>query len=538
MELPPAVVPPLHRGFLDSCRRFPGKPALEVAGQVLSYEELAKRAAAIAATLARDAGGADGPPLTAVLADRSPTAFAGVLGCLMHGHGYVPLNPSFPTARLRAMLERSGCQAVIVDGASAGCAQELLVTVRDPLLVIFPDIDGARSSATRMPQHHCVWRDELAPPTPPRPDDVGAEQIAYLLFTSGSTGTPKGVMVAHRNVRHFLDYMIDRYEVGENDRLSQTFDHTFDLSVFDMFVAWERGACVCCPSAAALMNPARFIEQSAITLWFCVPSLAILMKRLGGLKPGRLPTLRWSLFCGEPLPVEVVRAWSKAAPNSVVENLYGPTELTIACTYYRWDHVRSPSESERGVVPIGEPYPGMRPLIVDPELHAVAPGDVGELLMAGPQVTLGYWQDEQRTAAAFVVPPGKDEVHYRTGDLVRRPLDGAPMTYVGRVDHQIKVQGYRVELGEIEAALRDASGVDGAIALGWPRTPSGAGAIVAFLGADAVDLSAVRTALAHRLPAYMVPRRFVLMDELPLNANGKYDRRALAEWLEDERCPT
>ena len=360
------------------------------------------------------------------------------------------------------------------------------------------------------------------------PDD-----IAYLLFTSGSTGIPKGVMVAHRNVRHFLDAMSERYRLTAEDRLSQAFDLTFDLSVFDMFMGWEAGACVCVLPASAQLKPAMWVVEQGLTVWFSVPSLALLMKRFGMLKPGRFPSLRWSLFCGEALPAELVVAWAEAAPESVVENLYGPTELTIACTLYRWDPARSPAESTAGLVPIGAPYPGMTTLIADDELREVEVGAEGELLLAGPQVTPGYWQDPEKTAAAFVVPPDQSAVYYRTGDLVRRPADGSPITYVGRVDHQVKINGYRVELGEIEAAIRDAAEVDEVVALGWPRTATGAAGVAAFVAAEALDVDALRASLAARLPDYMMPSSIHLLANMPLNSNGKFDRHALVRLLAD-----
>src|SRR5262249_32982781 len=161
----------------------------------------------------------------------------------------------------------------------------------------------------------------------------------------------------------------------------------------------------CCPPPSTLINPGRFIAESGLTIWFSAPSAGVFMRRLGSLKPDSYPTLRWSLFCGEALPVEVVEHWQAAAPNSGGENPYGPTELTLACTLYRWDPASSPAESELGVVPIGYPYPDMTPLIVDESLREVEPGETGELLMTGPQVALGYWHDEEKTTAAFVVPP-------------------------------------------------------------------------------------------------------------------------------------
>src|SRR5262249_28296333 len=150
---------------------------------------------------------------------------------------------------------------------------------------------------------------------------------------------------------------------------SQMFDTTFDLSVLDMFVAWERGACVCCPSEKALLNPDAFIREKRLTVWTSVPSVAVFMKRFGALKPNRYESLRWSLFCGEPLPVEVANAWAAAAPHSTVENLYGPTELAVACAFYRWDPWSSRDESAHGIVPIGHPFPGMAAVVVDEELR-------------------------------------------------------------------------------------------------------------------------------------------------------------------------
>ena len=526
----------LRDGFLHSAAAEPRRPALEVEGATFSYEELYRRAAVLAATLERELPEAD-PPLTAVFGARSATAFSGILGALLRGHGYVPLNPKFPAERSRVMLTRAGCQALIVDEDSFPLLPEMLEGVEQPLVIVVPDRIEVAGLAARLPHHTVVGAEHLASPEDWSPTPVDPEGIAYLLFTSGSTGVPKGVMVAHRNVRRFIDVMVERYEIGPDDRLSQTFDTTFDLSVFDMFVAWETGACVCCPPERELLAPGRFIRESGVTVWFSVPSTAVFMRRLKQLKPGAYPELRWSLFCGEPLPADVAQAFAGAAPNSIVENLYGPTELTLACTLYRWDDERSPAESALGLVPIGEPYPGMTVLVADDELREVAPGSDGELLMSGPQVTLGYWRDPEKTAAAFVVPPGREEVFYRTGDRVRRPRDGAPLTYRGRVDHQIKVLGHRVELGEVEATLRDASKVDAVVAVGWPSTPAGAGGVVAFVGDLNVDVPALLERLRERLPPYMVPREVLLLDDLPLNANGKYDRGALRRGLDERKTP-
>ncbi len=524
----------LVSGFLQSWNHSPNRAALDVAGEVLSFQDLGERAAVLASTIQQRTP-AGGPPLTAVFAHRSRTAFAGLLGALVAGHGYVPLNRTFPAARTRSMLQSADCRSIVVDAQSEPQLDTVLDGLPDPMLILLPDRQDVGPVARRWPTHTVVGSTELRPhallPTQPaRP--TGSDAIAYLLFTSGSTGTPKGVMVAHRNVTHFIRAMVARYGVNSDDRFSQMFDMTFDLSVLDMFVAWERGACVCCPSEKILLNPDSFIRDKKLTIWTSVPSVGVFMKRFGALKANRFESLRWSLFCGEPLPVDVATAWAAAAPESTLENLYGPTELTVACTHYRWNSSSSASESLHGLVPIGHPFPGMEAMVVDEELREVPPGATGELLMSGPQVTPGYWRDAEATGRAYVSLPGRQGIFYRTGDRVRRPLDAAPMTYVGRSDHQVKVLGFRVELGEVEARLREQPGVDAAAALGWPATSTGAGGIVAFVTGSEIDAAAIRNILMQCLPAYAVPQAIHVLPELPKNANGKIDRHALSKFLQ------
>jgi amino acid adenylation domain-containing protein len=522
----------LHEGFLRSCRRAPGRPALEVDGRTLSYGELQHGAAALAATLIRHTPGG-GSPLTAVFAHRSGTAFEGILGALLAGRGYVPLNRTLPPTRTSGMLQRSESRSLIVDSRSEEQLDRVLEGMSAPLLIILPERQDVRAIADRWPEHVVLGSQDLEPADKWAPQPVSPDDPAYLLFTSGSTGAPKGVMVTHRNVMHFVDVMLDRYGITADDRCSQMFDATFDLSVLDMFVAWHAGACLCCPGEKTLLNPDKYIRQSKLTVWSSVPSVALLMKRFGILKPDRYDTLRWSLFCGEPLPVEVAAAWARAASNSVLENLYGPTELTVACSMYRWEAQRAVAESRLGIVPIGYPAPGMNAIVVDEELQEVPPGAIGELLMTGPQVTPGYWLDDVATARSYVRAFGGSDVYYRTGDRVRRPIGDEPMTYIGRADQQIKVLGYRVELGEIESRLREEPGVEAAVAVGWPRTAAGAAGIVAFVtGADIIDPSAIRTNLTASLPVYAVPHAIHVLPELPLNSNGKVDRNALLRALE------
>jgi acyl-CoA synthetase (AMP-forming)/AMP-acid ligase II len=184
-----------------------------------------------------------------------------------------------------------------------------------------------------------------------------------------------------------------------------------------------------------------------------------------------------------------------------------------------------------GVVPIGWPFPDMKVLIVDEELREIAPGATGELLVSGPQRALGYWEDDENTAAAFRSVPDRSETWYRTGDLVRRPRGEGPLCYRGRRDDQIRVRGHRVELGEIEAVFRGLEEVNAAVAIGWPPTPGGADGIAVFVETSTADVDGLRRRAAEHLPAYMVPKVIRLVGEFPLSPNGKVDRRALARTL-------
>ena len=511
---------PLASGFLASAGLTPGRTAITVDGAALTYEELRLRAGALAGTLASAAP--EAPRLTAVFASRSADSYAAVLAALLRGHGYVPLSPRFPAARNREILERSGCCALVVDGASTAAARAALDGLQRPLVVVLTG--GGTSAAERRSwaPHRAVSVDATA-----AMPEVAADEDApaYLLFTSGSTGRPKGVLVRQHNVRAFLDAIGERYDLDERDRFSQLFDLTFDLSAFDLFAAWERGACVCVPPAEARLEPSSYIRSSGLTVWFSVPSTAMFMQRFRTLKPGAFPSLRLSLFCGEALPTALADAWAAAAPNAVLENLYGPTEATIACTA----HGVGAADGDRPLVPIGRPLGATEVQVVDERLRPLAPGEAGELVVSGPQVVDGYLDDEAATARGFVELPGLGPA-YRTGDRVVADADGT-LHFLGRLDTQIKVLGHRVELEEIEAAIARESGVE-AIAVGWPRTESGAAGIVALVGGE-VDAAALRESLAALLPDYMVPREIRVVDEVPKNANGKRDRRAAAALLEE-----
>ncbi len=518
----------LHHAFLAIADQSPQRIALEIDREQITYARLREPALRVAATLMRLRK--PGAPLTAVLGQRTHECFAGILGVLCSGHGYVPMIPSYPAPRLAHMITRAEVQALVVDSYGEKVLPEVLKLLEQPITVLRLAPRGDVDPGI----HTLLGPDDIDAADTWQAPEVADDAIAYLLFTSGSTGQPKGVMVAHRNIERFLKVVTERYNFGPDDRFSHLFETTFDLSLLDLFAPWSLGACLCVPDERGRMLPAQYVRDSQISVWFSVPSAALLMKNMRLLDPGSFPGLRVSLFCGEALPVPVAEAWKLAAPSSLVENIYGPTELTLACTAYPIDE-RLRAQAMNEVVPIGDPFPGMRAKVVDPDLREVSPGETGELLMAGPQVALGYWRDPDKTAAAFVVPPGESETFYRTGDRVRRPAaDGEPLIFLGRIDHQVKIRGHRVELGEVEAAVMSEAQVDTAVAIGWPLTSAGCaeGIVVWIEGQQAPDRS-VQRRLRERLPRYMVPKQILAVPKFPLNQNGKIDRKALAATLLD-----
>jgi D-alanine--poly(phosphoribitol) ligase subunit 1 len=496
--------------ILAQVQKTPDAPALTIGEHRIDYRTLLGRATAVAAAL-DDADPDRAEQLVILPAHRSLHTYVSVLGILLSGRAYLPLSPALPAQRASVMLDLAGARLLSGDPDRPwpeALADRQLTRIR-PAQATLP---AGQTSAIGTPETH----------------------LAYLLFTSGSTGTPKAVQVSHANLAAYVDAVTRRFNPGPGDRISQAFDLTFDLAGHDMFVAWTSGAELCVLDDKEMIAPGDFIRRHSLTFWFSTPSTASLMQRFRVLTPGSFPSLRWSLFCGEALPVATSRAWQAAAPGSTVENLYGPTEATIACTSYR---VGNPDGlGDLAIVPIGRPLMGSRACLLPVDGWDDGGATIGELAIAGPQVALGYLKDPARTASQFVTlsdDAGVTHRAYRTGDVVRWDTH-AGLHFLGRTDSQVKVRGHRVELGDIEAALRAASGSDLVAAVAWPVTDTGADGVVAFVAAATENEAGIRAGLAERLPRYMLPRRLHLVETLPRTISGKIDRVALRQQLAGE----
>ncbi|AYG79103.1 Surfactin synthase subunit 2 [Streptomyces hundungensis] len=507
----------LYTWFADSVRDHGDRVALETDADCLTYRELAALADALAAEILTACGGSV-PRRVGLTTTPGLLTYAGYLAVLRLGATVVPLNAAFPAARIASITRAAGLDLYLADR--------------------LPEPEGPDVTVLCLSEDLLArLREGVAADLPPRAA-VLPEDFAYLLFTSGSTGAPKGVPVTHRNIDAFLRYVIERYELGPGCRMAQNIGLAFDPSVFELFGAWGSGAALVVPPRRELAKPAAFVGREEITHWFSVPSVITMAHLTGNLAPDSMPSLRWSLFGGEQLTVQQATAWRAAAPQSTLENLYGPTEVTIVCTQYRLpERVEEWPRTANGTLPIGPVYPHLDHRVVDAEGR---PADEGELCVRGVQRFAGYLDENDNRgrflddagrpaepAAGRHVPGEKD--WYRTGDLVQ-VLDGGVLVHLGRIDQQVKIMGQRVEIGETEAVLREQDGI-GQAAVVAVRGEDGRMRLEAAYTGPPRSAARLREALSERLPRYMVPQKFTHLAELPMNHNGKLDRRVLTEQL-------
>ena len=460
---------------------------------------------------------------------RSLTCYQGILGTLSSGKTYVPLNPKFPKERNKTIIGLAELEIFVVDYSGLEQIIALADNLKNGTVLICPDIKE-QDIPNQLKTKFKVYTSDIMKESSSIIAEIEIDQHAYVMFTSGSTGIPKGVPVSHKNVFNYVNYLKARYEIDSNDRFTQTFDLTFDLSVHDLFLSWSVGASLYIIPEKVLMAPAKFIKENKITVWFSVPSLAQFMNKFRMLKENSFPNLRYSLFCGEALPKSIATAWHKAAPNSILENIYGPTEATIGITHYRIPSEENKILEHNGVVSIGEVFSTQNYCLINEQNEITK--DYGELCLSGSQVTLGYLNNPQKTEESFFKFPNDNNLWYKTGDIVK--YNNNNLFYISRKDFQVKIRGYRIELDEVNVSIRNFTNCDLVYTVPHPLSGGVAENLFTFVDINcSAEKNLILKYLKDTLPEYMVPKDILYIKEFPLNSNGKVDLKQLSAKIDE-----
>jgi amino acid adenylation domain-containing protein len=476
---------------------------------------------------------------------KSPAAIVATQAVLKADCAYVPIDIDSPAPRVHRILQAAEPRLVLTTSAAAGLIDELFAIdppESTPMIGSLEDkpVTGENFGSTFTRADCTAFSGE------PLESTSGRTDPAHILFTSGSTGAPKGVVIEHRNVIEFVEWAARYFGIRPEDRISGHPPLHFDLSTFDIYGTFLAGAALhLVPPEASLLphKVAELIRSAELTQWFAVPSIFTYMAKFDVVRHGDFPSLERVLWCGEVLPTPILRYWMERVSDASFTNLYGPTEATIASSYYT---VPAIPANETEPIPIGTPCAGEELIVLDERLEAVPSGEIGDLYIAGVGLSPGYWRDEEKTRVAFMPDPRAVDSGrriYKTGDLARWGEDGL-VYFLGRADSQIKHRGYRIELGEIETALDALAEIRECAVMGVDTGGfEGTAICCAYAPAAgaAADPPLIRRQLAERLPKYMLPARWLELDQLPKNVNGKIDRRRLRERFEEEiaaRAPT
>ncbi|MED7787523.1 AMP-binding protein [Francisella sp. 19X1-34] len=505
--------------FESSCSKFGTKTSLVVDGVQYTYNELLSESRRVANVVRNYKHKNVG-----IFGLRSLTCYQGILGVLSSGKTYVPLNPKFPSERNRTIIEMAELDLIVADANGLEQIAVIADSLKKNTVLICPQISQNQVPYSIKGKFEIYTSDIVARDTIDLKETSGGE-YAYIMFTSGSTGLPKGVPVSHENVFSYINYLKRRYDINSDDRFSQTFDLTFDLSVHDMFLSWSVGAALYVIPEANLMAPAKFIRENKLTIWFSVPSMAQFMNKFRMLKDSCFPSLRYSFFCGEALQKSIAIAWQKAASNSILENIYGPTEATIGITHYLIPRDETKILEYNGIVSIGEIFSTQRYCLIDEKNKII--DNCGELCLSGTQITAGYYDKPKQTAESYIKFPNNNKVWYKTGDIVK--FEKGHLFYLSRKDHQVKIRGYRIELDEINLAIREYTCCDLVYTIPYPLSGGAAESLYSFVDSNCViDKNLILKYLKDKLPEYMVPKNILYIKDFPLNSNGKIDIKKLS----------
>lgn len=471
-----------------------------------------------------------------IMLNKSIESIIAVFGILKAGAIYVPIDPLAPVGRTRTIIHNCGISCLVTSKNHASNLLEEHELAPQLKSIIISDAAVASDIIANNDVDITPWAD-MVNDNAQDFDYVPMSDCdpAYILHTSGSTGTPKGVVISHQNALAFVNMAADYFDVSASDRLASHAPLHFDLSVFDIFVAIKQGAAIILVPESFAAFPAalaEYIDKQRITIWNSVSSVLTMLVDRGTLEKYSFNSLRLIHFSGDVLPVKYLRKLTDKMKNAAFYNIYGQTEANSSLSY----RVSAIPENELWKIPIGRPFPNFEVFAMNSANEIVQnPGEEGELYVKGATVALGYWNDGEKTREKFVQDPrnqGYRTTVYKTGDIVRRDSEGN-YEFIGRRDHMIKSRGYRIELNEIEIALRSHPLVKQAAAVAVPDEVIG-NKIIAFIEpAEGTTLTTneLLDYCGKILPKYMVPEMIKYCQVLPTTSTGKIDRKRLSQQI-------
>jgi D-alanine--poly(phosphoribitol) ligase subunit 1 len=478
--------------FFNSALSSPDRNAFCINDEYFSYSNFVARVAAIAKLLEQNHQNE-----IALIANDDLDTYAAIFAIWFTGKMYVPLNPDTPAGRNQNVIDQVGIKTTL---RSEDTSKLPSPAFEEAIVYLQKMVSNAQFTG----------------------------ELAYIFFTSGSTGVPKGVMITKENVAAFADaFEAMGYDISEQDRCLQMFELTFDLSVMSFLIPLLKGACVYTIPKGSVKYSYIFelMDEKELTVALMVPSI------LNYLRPYfdeiDCPKMRYSLFCGEALHEAVVEEWAKCLPNARIDNVYGPTEDTIFCTSYTYNRA-SANDAHNGVLSIGKSMKNNLAVVFNEQDEPATVGETGELCLAGAQLSPGYFNNPELNQKMFFTAnyQGSEVRFYRTGDLCRLRENGN-IDYIGRKDFQAKIQGFRVELSEVEFYTKLATNNLLSLVALAVENKAGNHEIAVIFESDEIDIAPVKSFLASKLPSYMLPTQHYFVKSFPLNINGKVDRNKL-----------
>lgn len=489
----------------NSVKKYPDRIAVEDKNGKLSYKELWDKAQRYAHAI-KATGVAIQKPI-AVYLPKSAECIAAFMGILYAGNCYVPVDTNMPSDRLEKIFSNLQPEVILTYRKLSSKLEGLIKEYQN---IIYLD---------EVPEDAVV---------PVEADQVIDTDPAYILYTSGSTGVPKGVVISHRSIIDYIDWANQCYAFDSTDRIGSQAPFYFDNSTLDIYASLSNGATLVIIPEMLYSFPAKlmnYVRDEKITSIFWVPSVLVNVANTDSLAELGDFSLRRVLFAGEVMPNKQLNYWRKKFKDILFSNLYGPTEITVDCTYYDVDREFRDDEP----LPIGKPCRNSDVIVLsDTNERITWPGEIGELCVRGSSLALGYWQNAEKTEAAFVQNPlhnNYPERIYRTGDLVQWNERGE-LLYSGRKDSQIKHMGYRIELGEIETAAGSMEGLHKVCALYDSKEQK---IVLLYEAEEEKSVKDLRLGLMNLLPKYMIPMVYKWYKTMPLNMNGKIDRKRLQD---------